>query len=79
MAIPLKEEWKVPLKHLGDWHKQPGFMIQPSGGDLATALRFMEDEENQFEFLLVPIVTLGHPSVTSEEGRTGQLLHNSDE
>ncbi len=65
---PLKDEWKVPLKHLGDWHKQPGFMIQPSGGDLMTALRFMEDEENQFEFLLVPIVTLGHASVTSEEG-----------
>jgi len=65
---PIKPEWQVPMKHLGDWHKQPGFMIQPSGGDLATALRFMEDEENQFEFLLVPIVTLGHPSVTSEEG-----------
>ncbi|MEL7435358.1 MAG: hypothetical protein AAFN11_15525, partial [Chloroflexota bacterium] len=65
---PIKEEWKVPLKHLGDWHKQPGSMIQPSGGDLMTALRFMDDEENQFEFLLVPIVTLGHASVTSEEG-----------
>ncbi len=65
---PIRDEWREELKHLGDWHKQPGFMIQPSGGDLATALRFMEDEENQFEFLLVPIVTLGHPSVTSEEG-----------
>lgn len=64
----IKDEWREELKHLGDWHKQPGFMIQPSGGDLATALRFMEDEENGFEFLLVPIVTLGHPSVTSEEG-----------
>lgn len=57
-----------PLAHVGDWHKQPGYMIQPSGGDLMTALRIMDDEENQFEFLLVPIVTLGHPSVTSEEG-----------
>lgn len=65
---PIRDEWREDLKHLGDWHKQPGFMIQPSGGDLATALRFMEDEENQFEFLLVPIVTLGHDSVTSEEG-----------
>jgi hypothetical protein len=67
-GLPIKEEWNIPLRHLGDWHKQPGFMIQPSGGDLGTALRFMEDEENNFEFLLVPIVTLGHPSVTSEEG-----------
>lgn len=65
---PIRDEWRDELRHLGDWHKQPGFMIQPSGGDLMTALRFMEDEENQFEFLLVPIVTLGHPSVTSEEG-----------
>lgn len=65
---PIQEEWRVDLKHLGDWHKQPGFMIQPSGGDLMTALRIMDDEENEFEFLLVPIVTLGHPSVTSEEG-----------
>lgn len=65
---PIKEEWKVELKHLGDWHKQPGFMIQPSGGDLMTALRIMDDEEQGFEYLLVPIVTLGHPSVTDEEG-----------
>lgn len=65
---PIPDEFHVPLKHLGDWHKQPGFMIQPSGGDLNTALNFMDDEENQFDFLLVPIVTLGHPSVTSEIG-----------
>jgi hypothetical protein len=64
----IKPEWKHPLRHIGDWHKQPGYMIQPSGGDLMTALRFMEDEENNFEFLLVPIVTLGHDSVTSENG-----------
>lgn len=64
----VREEWKQPLRHLGDWHKQPGYMIQPSGGDLMTALRVMDDEENDFEFLLVPIVTLGHDSVTSEEG-----------
>jgi hypothetical protein len=63
---PLQPEWKTALRHLGDWHKQPGFMIQPSGGDLMTALRFMEDDENALDFLLVPIVTLGHDSVTHE-------------
>jgi len=63
---PIKPQWKTPLRHLGDWHKQPGFMIQPSGGDLMTALRFMEDDENALDFLLVPIVTLGHDSVTIE-------------
>jgi hypothetical protein len=65
---PLRPEWKVELKHLGDWHKQPGYMIQPSGGDLMTALNIMDDEENGFEFLLVPIVTLGHETVTLNEG-----------
>jgi hypothetical protein len=65
---PIRPEWKVELKHLGDWHKQPGYMIQPSGGDLMTALRIMDDEENGFEYLLVPIVTLGHETVTLDEG-----------
>jgi hypothetical protein len=65
---PIRDEWRSPLKHLGDWHKQPGFMIQPSGGDLMTALRILDDEEQDFEFLLVPIVTLGHDTVTMEDG-----------
>lgn len=63
---PIRPEWRVPLRHIGDWHKQPGYMIQPSGGDLMTALSFMADDENDLEFLLVPIVTLGHDSVTDE-------------
>jgi len=62
----IEEKWNVPLKHLGDWHKQPGFMIQPSGGDLMTALNIMADSENAFDFLLVPIVTLGHEAITIE-------------
>lgn len=65
---PVRDEWRAPLKHLGDWHKQPGFMIQPSGGDLMTALRILDDEEQDFDFLLVPIVTLGHDTVTMEDG-----------
>ena len=65
---PLDSQWDVPLRYLGDWHKQPGFMIQPSGGDLMTALAWLDDEENNMEYLLVPIVTLGHPSTTSEIG-----------
>jgi len=54
-------KWDVPLRYLGDWHKQPGFMIQPSGGDLMTAIDWIDDEENNMDFLLAPIVTLDHP------------------
>lgn len=63
---PLLTKWDVPLRYLGDWHKQPGFMIQPSQGDLLTARRWIADPENGMDFLLAPIVTLGHPAGHSE-------------
>lgn len=65
---PLESRWDTPLRYLGDWHKQPGYMIQPSGGDLLTALAWLDDPENQMDYLLVPIVTLGHPDTTMEDG-----------
>ncbi len=61
---PMQPKWDVPLRYLGDWHKQPGFMIAPSGGDQMTALDWIDDSENGMDFLLAPIVTLGHPSTT---------------
>jgi len=61
----LAEKWNVPLRYLGDWHKQPGFMIQPSQGDLMTAQNWIRDPANGMDFLLAPIVTLGHPATTS--------------
>lgn len=54
-------KWDVPLRYLGDWHKQPGYMIAPSMGDLMTALGWLDDDENQMDYLLAPIVTMGHP------------------
>lgn len=65
----VSSKWDVPLRYLGDWHKQPGFMVQPSGGDLMTARNWIDDPDNGMDFLLAPIVTLGHPaSVTTETG-----------
>lgn len=69
-ANPANGKWDVPLRYLGDWHKQPGYMIQPSGGDLMTALDWLSDEDNGMEFLLVPIVTLDHPATTIETDAT---------
>lgn len=63
-----KNKWDVPLRYLGDWHKQPGYMIQPSGGDLMTAMDWIFDPDNDMEFLLAPIVTLDHPPTISASG-----------
>ena len=57
---PLLDRFDVPLRYLGDWHKQPGSMIQPSHGDLMTALSWLDDDELGMDSLLVPIVTVGH-------------------
>ena len=59
-TAPLPARFDVPLRYLGDWHKQPGSMIQPSHGDHMTALSWLDDEESGMDFLLVPIVTVGH-------------------
>ncbi len=71
---PLQAKWDVPLRYLGDWHKQPGFMIQPSMGDQMTALDWLDDEENNMEFLVAPIVTLGHPSLTVNTPTSANFL-----
>jgi hypothetical protein len=68
-------KWDVPLVHLGDWHKQPGYMIQPSGGDLMTALDYLDDAG--VDFLLAPILTLGHPTTIAETDAIGNFLLES--
>lgn len=50
--------WDLPLAHVGDWHKQPGAMIAPSGGDAQTALDIIDDAESDTAHLVVPIVTM---------------------
>ena len=59
----LPPRFDVPLRYLGDWHKQPGAMIQPSHGDLMTALAWLDDDELTMDYLLVPIVTVGYAPI----------------
>ena len=59
----LPDRFDLPIRYLGDWHKQPGSMIQPSHGDLMTALSWLDDGEVDMEYLLVPIVTTGHAQI----------------
>lgn len=70
----MQAKWDVPLRYLGDWHKQPGFMIAPSGGDQQTALDWVDDADNDMDFLLAPIVTLGHPSTTFSMNSTANFV-----
>ena len=65
-TLALPDRFDVPLRYLGDWHKQPGSMIQPSHGDLMTALTWLDDDELGMDYLLVPIVTVGHARIIGE-------------
>ncbi|MDE2819942.1 MAG: hypothetical protein OXI40_09445 [Chloroflexota bacterium] len=62
----LPDRFDVPLRYLGDWHKQPGSMIQPSHGDLMTALSWLDDDDLGMDYLLVPIVTVGYAPIIGE-------------
>jgi len=53
----ISEKWDLPLLHVGDWHKQPGGMIKPSGGDLQTAKALLRDDDYPLNYLVAPIVT----------------------
>jgi hypothetical protein len=55
---PEAARYDVPLRYLGDWHKQPGEMFWPSGGDLQTAQEIVRDPDNDMPQILAPIVTL---------------------
>ena len=65
-SVVLPDRFDVPLRYLGDWHKQPGSMIQPSHGDLMTALSWLDDDDLDMDYLLVPIVTVGYAQIIGE-------------
>ena len=71
----LDERFDVPLRYLGDWHKQPGSMIEPSHGDLMTALAWLDDDESGMDFLLVPIVTTGYEPVVRAADNDVNFIH----
>lgn len=54
----LAAKWDAPLAHVGDWHKQPGDMTEPSAGDEETAQDMISDPETPTQQLVAPIVTM---------------------
>lgn len=51
-------KWDTPLVHLGDWHKHPGTLIQPSWGDTDTAREHIFDDEEGSPQLLAILATV---------------------
>lgn len=48
----------VPLSHLGDWHKHPGTMTEPSWGDAHTAIESIFDKDTDQPYLLAILATV---------------------
>ena len=67
-------KWDAPLYHLGDWHKQPGWMIHPSGGDLRTAFEWINQPNNKIGFLIAPILTIDHPATVADPDKASNFL-----
>ncbi|MEM6282841.1 MAG: hypothetical protein AAF787_11655 [Chloroflexota bacterium] len=71
--------WDAPLYHIGDWHKQPGFMIQPSGGDLMTALEWVNQKGNRIGFVIAPILTIDHPATVEDPDEAANFVRVEQE
>lgn len=50
--------WNVPLSHLGDWHKHPGTLTEPSWGDTHTAIDSIFDRDTDRTYLLAILATV---------------------
>ncbi|MEP7286775.1 MAG: hypothetical protein ABI947_13525 [Chloroflexota bacterium] len=51
-------KWDVPLVHLGDWHKHPSTLIEPSWGDTDTAHNHISDPDTATPQLLAILATV---------------------
>ncbi len=67
-------KFDAPLYHVGDWHKQPGWMVHPSGGDLRTAFEWINQPNNRIGFLVAPILTINHPATVSDPEKQSNFL-----
>src|SRR5215510_10124988 len=57
-------KWDVPLAHLGDWHKHPGTLIEPSWGDSDTARNHIADETTKTPQLLAILATVWNKEIS---------------
>jgi hypothetical protein len=57
-SAKVQPRYNVALDHLGDWHKHPGALTEPSWGDLETALAHVNDKEAGKPYLLAILATV---------------------
>ncbi len=57
-------KWNIPLAHLGDWHKHPGHLVEPSWGDTDTARQHIRDSAANTPQLIVLLATLWDKQTT---------------
>jgi len=61
-------KWDTTLVHLGDWHKHPGDLVEPSWGDADTARDIISDEKSGAPQLLVILATVWDQWMLEELG-----------
>ncbi len=54
----VEPRWNVTLQHLGDWHKHPGTLTEPSWGDTDTAINYIFDEHAGKPYILAILATV---------------------
>jgi hypothetical protein len=71
-------KWDAPICHLGDWHKHPGTLVEPSWGDTSTARQHINDRDAGAPQLLVVLATVWErtavddPEAASEPAPAGE-------
>jgi len=54
----LEVRFNVTVEHLGDWHKHPGTLTEPSWGDTDTAVNYIFDEQSGKPYILAILATV---------------------
>ena len=70
--------WNAPLIHLGDWHKHPGTLVEPSPGDANTAVDLIYDRDIQRPYILAILATLWNKAAAQKAIAELAALPNSN-
>jgi hypothetical protein len=71
-------KWDMPLMNLGDWHKHPGTLVEPSWGDTDTARSHIFDEVAGIPQLLAILATVWDRSYAEAEEAEEKVLAQLD-